>query len=146
MYRRFSTKVSLSVPESRRSSLRAVALQEYVLVAAQKEAGGSGGLRDKPGKRPDGYHTCNNLSGLSVAQHHITHSPTALESNRQKFNTARGLPAVKPVSANGGWASEEERQEVRRQVWASALAWVEDESAELVVGGKPNRVVSVSAL
>lgn len=26
------------------------ALQEYVLVAAQKEAGGSGGLRDKPGK------------------------------------------------------------------------------------------------
>lgn len=27
-----------------------VALQEYVLIAAQKEAGGSGGLRDKPTK------------------------------------------------------------------------------------------------
>ncbi len=27
-----------------------VALQEYVLVAAQREAGSNGGLRDKPGK------------------------------------------------------------------------------------------------
>jgi protein farnesyltransferase subunit beta len=28
-----------------------------------------GGLRDKPGKPPDFYHTCYCLSGLSVAQH-----------------------------------------------------------------------------
>lgn len=28
-----------------------------------------GGLRDKPGKLPDFYHTCYCLSGLSSAQH-----------------------------------------------------------------------------
>lgn len=28
-----------------------------------------GGLRDKPGKPPDQYHTCYCLSGLSSAQH-----------------------------------------------------------------------------
>ena len=29
-----------------------------------------GGLRDKPGKPPDYYHTCYCLSGLSSAQHY----------------------------------------------------------------------------
>ncbi len=29
-----------------------------------------GGLRDKPGKAPDYYHTCYCLSGLSSAQRH----------------------------------------------------------------------------
>ena len=29
-----------------------------------------GGLRDKPGKIVDYYHTCYGLSGLSSAQHH----------------------------------------------------------------------------
>jgi protein farnesyltransferase subunit beta len=28
-----------------------------------------GGLRDKPGKPPDYYHTCYCLSGLSASQH-----------------------------------------------------------------------------
>jgi len=31
--------------------------------------GPNGGLRDKPGKPPDYYHTCYCLSGLSAAQH-----------------------------------------------------------------------------
>jgi len=43
-----------------------LALQRYILVACQ---GPMGGLRDKPGKHPDLYHTCYCLSGLSVAQH-----------------------------------------------------------------------------
>lgn len=29
----------------------------------------NGGLRDKPGKPPDYYHTCYCLSGLSASQH-----------------------------------------------------------------------------
>jgi protein farnesyltransferase subunit beta len=29
-----------------------------------------GGLRDKPGKSPDYYHTCYCLSGLASSQHH----------------------------------------------------------------------------
>ncbi len=39
------------------------ALEKYVLCACQRE---SGGLRDKPGKQPDYYHTCYALSGLAA--------------------------------------------------------------------------------
>ena len=43
------------------------ALQRYILLCAQQYP--EGGLRDKPGKPRDYYHTCYNLGGLSVAQH-----------------------------------------------------------------------------
>lgn len=43
------------------------ALQVWVLKGCQQQL--KGGLRDKPGKPPDYYHTCYCLSGLSVAQH-----------------------------------------------------------------------------
>ncbi|KAJ3073384.1 hypothetical protein HDU98_001675 [Podochytrium sp. JEL0797] len=42
------------------------ALQEYILICCQAN---KGGLRDKPGKNPDFYHSCYCLSGLSIAQH-----------------------------------------------------------------------------
>ncbi|KAH6574527.1 hypothetical protein BASA60_005434 [Batrachochytrium salamandrivorans] len=42
------------------------ALQKYILICCQGE---HGGLRDKPGKSPDYYHSCYCLSGLSVSQH-----------------------------------------------------------------------------
>ncbi|KAF2785622.1 terpenoid cyclases/Protein prenyltransferase [Melanomma pulvis-pyrius CBS 109.77] len=42
------------------------ALGRYILSAAQFK---KGGLVDKPGKRPDAYHSCYNLAGLSAAQH-----------------------------------------------------------------------------
>ncbi|WWC91231.1 uncharacterized protein L201_006173 [Kwoniella dendrophila CBS 6074] len=117
-----------------------VALQEFTLIAAQQEAGGSGGLRDKPGKRPDTYHTCNTLSGLSIAQHSTKHSSNIVSDNRKKFNSTNGLPPIKPISENGGWINEEERQIARREIWANALGWIEDENDELIVGGKENRV------
>jgi protein farnesyltransferase subunit beta len=41
-------------------------LQEYILKCCQYI---KGGLRDKPGKGRDYYHTCYALSGLSIAQH-----------------------------------------------------------------------------
>ncbi|KAL3924804.1 MAG: hypothetical protein SGILL_000814 [Bacillariaceae sp.] len=41
-------------------------LERYILLCAQEV---QGGLRDKPSKSRDFYHTCYNLSGLSVAQH-----------------------------------------------------------------------------
>ena len=44
----------------------ALALQLWLLVACQESAG----LRDKPGKRPDFYHTCYCLSGLAAMQRH----------------------------------------------------------------------------
>jgi protein farnesyltransferase subunit beta len=42
-------------------------LERYILLCAQEI---NGGLRDKPSKPRDFYHTCYNLSGLSVAQHY----------------------------------------------------------------------------
>uniref|UniRef100_A0A1I8AJ98 Protein farnesyltransferase subunit beta n=1 Tax=Steinernema glaseri TaxID=37863 RepID=A0A1I8AJ98_9BILA len=45
------------------------ALQMYTLVACQDPAGG---LRDKPDKSRDLYHTCYTLSGLSIAQDYAT--------------------------------------------------------------------------
>ncbi|KAJ8331000.1 CAAX farnesyltransferase (FTase) subunit beta [Batrachochytrium dendrobatidis] len=45
------------------------ALERYIVVCCQ---GGRGGLRDKPRKPVDYYHTCYCLSGLSVAQHIYT--------------------------------------------------------------------------
>lgn len=42
------------------------ALARYILSAAQAK---KGGLVDKPGKRPDAYHTCYNLAGLSFVQY-----------------------------------------------------------------------------
>lgn len=118
-----------------------MALQEFVLLAAQAKAGTSGGLRDKPGKRPDLYHTCNNLSGLAIAQHHMVHQPLLVEANRRKFDTGKGLPAVTPTKPEGGWKSEEERQRVRREVWANALGWSQL-GENVVLGKKENTVVS----
>jgi len=42
------------------------ALQKYVLLACQDP---DGGVKDKPGKNRDYYHTCYGLSGLAVSQH-----------------------------------------------------------------------------
>lgn len=41
------------------------ALQDYILICCQERGGG---LKDKPGKGRDFYHTCYALSGLSIAQ------------------------------------------------------------------------------
>jgi prenyltransferase beta subunit len=41
-------------------------LSRYTLMCAQQF---DGGLRDKPSKSRDFYHTCYNLSGLSASQH-----------------------------------------------------------------------------
>jgi protein farnesyltransferase subunit beta len=41
-------------------------LERYILLCAQEV---HGGLRDKPSKPRDYYHSCYNLSGLSISQH-----------------------------------------------------------------------------
>ncbi|CAJ1946745.1 unnamed protein product [Sphenostylis stenocarpa] len=49
-----------------------IALQQYILLCAQEQ---EGGLRDKPGKRRDHYHTCYCLSGLSLCQYSWSKRP-----------------------------------------------------------------------
>ncbi|CAF9921314.1 MAG: hypothetical protein GOMPHAMPRED_002290 [Gomphillus americanus] len=46
----------------------------YVLCAGQNE---TGGMRDKPYMRPDGYHSCYALAGLSAMQHQQTFKPSS---------------------------------------------------------------------
>ncbi|KAI3452423.1 hypothetical protein Pfo_009088 [Paulownia fortunei] len=52
-------------PIGMRPLFNSMALQQYILLCSQEEAG----FRDKPGKRRDHYHTCYVLSGLSICQH-----------------------------------------------------------------------------
>lgn len=77
-------------------------LVRYTLCCSQQK---KGGLRDKPSTRPDGYHTCYSLAGLSAAQNHYVY-----EENRQNGTgeIATGLTAA--FNWRAYRASEEERR------------------------------------
>jgi len=92
------------------------ALQEYILLAGQHPAGG---LRDKPPKNPDAYHTAYCISGLSAAQHRVYPSPTRREEVRAAWQ------------GEGG---------VRATAFAEALCWGEEDGGSHVVGSAANRV------
>ena len=62
-----SRKVKKATAMNGPSLINQDALQAYILRCAQDP---DGGLKDKPGKARDFYHTCYSLSGLSVAQHY----------------------------------------------------------------------------
>mmetsp|Transcript_93718 Transcript_93718/g.201130 ORF Transcript_93718/g.201130 Transcript_93718/m.201130 type:complete len:432 (-) Transcript_93718:34-1329(-) len=51
------------------------ALQTYVFLACQHH---SGGLKDKPGKSADFYHTCYSLSGVAASQYGLDGAPVVL--------------------------------------------------------------------
>ena len=65
-----------------------VMLQRYILLCAQDV---NGGLRDKPSKPKDFYHSCYNLSGLSVSQHALSSSwpPTSNDTGDDDKNLNR---------------------------------------------------------
>lgn len=48
------------------------ALIRYLFCCGQ-QPGKKGGMRDKPSTRPDAYHTCYSLAGLSAAMNHYTY-------------------------------------------------------------------------
>ncbi|KAH9976081.1 terpenoid cyclases/protein prenyltransferase alpha-alpha toroid [Russula compacta] len=93
------------------------ALQEYILFAGQHPAGG---LRDKPPKHPDAYHTAYCISGLSAAQHHVHPSSARREEVRAVWRGEGGARAA---------------------AFAEALCWVEEEGGSRIVGPAANRVV-----
>lgn len=64
------------VAATKELSFDEVMLQRYILLCAQDV---NGGLRDKPSKPKDFYHSCYNLSGLSVAQHALEAWPPSNE-------------------------------------------------------------------
>ncbi len=66
-----------------------LALQRYVVLCSQKSFP-SAGLRDKPSKSPDLYHTCYCLSGLSIAQHSLSSGPIAFAPPRRRVGSDAG--------------------------------------------------------
>ncbi|KAE8268995.1 hypothetical protein A4X09_0g3347 [Tilletia walkeri] len=138
-----------------------IALQEYILIAAQNNAAqgtgpSAGGLRDKPGKRADAYHTCYNLSGLSLCQHRIVRSKEAqvfLEqgwksSPLRRSGDGEGTPKVSdtPLTDEGSSSSSripsvqlphQQSDNWQKACYVSALAWL----SEPPVDGAPSRIV-----
>ena len=61
-------------------------LVRYILCCCQNHRGG--GLRDKPSKGPDNYHSCYVLAGLSAAQHIYTFQ------DEERFELVKGTAAL----------------------------------------------------
>lgn len=98
------------------------ALQEYILVVAQAP---QGGLRDKPGKRADAYHTANNLAGLSLCQHRVQYSQEfrrSVESSWKSNNKDDGLDAWK------------------KNCYLAMMGFVSDPKYLCVLGSEENRL------
>ncbi|TIB08564.1 hypothetical protein E3P92_03720 [Wallemia ichthyophaga] len=95
------------------------ALQGYVLNAAQNP---KGGLRDKPGKNSDTYHTAYNISGLSASQHYIKYDADRARQMAVDFNENADnmIPTDNP----------QERSSIRRFAYASAMGWMPDKAAK----------------
>ena len=68
-----ATPVKLTDDDESEAPFDSVQLQRYILFCGQAP---SGGLRDKPSKGRDYYHTCYTISGLSVAQWEGVVGPT----------------------------------------------------------------------
>ena len=112
-------------------------LQEYILIAAQSP---KGGLRDKPGKSPDNYHTCYNLSGLSAAQHVVTYSNSDAQRLIQDFLTP--TPSESFEMIKGINETELEAQHRMAKVYASAMAWNERPHSKRITGKADNELIA----
>ncbi|KAK2467595.1 hypothetical protein APHAL10511_000450 [Amanita phalloides] len=98
------------------------ALQRYILFAGQHPAGG---LRDKPPKNADAYHTLYCLSGLSSAQHHVI--PSA--ARRSELSVCWS-PSPRPGI----------NDDLRKNIFLNMLYWTEVEADTKVLGGSANRL------
>lgn len=108
------------------------ALQEYILYASQLRAGG---LRDKPPKNADAYHTLYCLAGLSAAQHRVMPS-LAREGQLLCAWTSGSQTATDTDSAKGEVLPED----MKKRLFVAALSWMEEQSGSLIVGGIQNRL------
>lgn len=79
------------------------ALGRYILACCQEK---KGGLKDKPGKYSDAYHTCYNLAGLSASQHKYVYDP----------DVNKGLGAD-GLGAPYHWKTEDLYQGEHENVW-----------------------------
>ena len=112
------------------------AIQEYILIAAQTH---SGGLRDKPGKGPDAYHSCYNLSGLSAAQHMQIFNDVGQRKDLER----QWIPqdGVKDSFVKGLKETSEEAERRMKDIFCSSLAWTELEERKIIIGLKENETI-----
>ncbi|OCH90755.1 terpenoid cyclases/Protein prenyltransferase [Obba rivulosa] len=119
------------------SLLNRPALQQYVLCAAQHPAGG---LRDKPPKHADAYHTLYCLSGLSAAQHRVVPNASRRATLRSSWDADKARSMEGSATASSSDGEQSLLDELRRESFVSALSWLEEEGTEQYVGGAVNRV------
>ncbi|GAA99352.1 uncharacterized protein L969DRAFT_16657 [Mixia osmundae IAM 14324] len=110
-----------------------VGLQQYVILLAQAEGGG---LRDKPGKPADAYHTCYNLSGLSAAQHPMAYSLDALHSLKNDFLAPEPADIIR-----GANETEQEALARAKHNYAVGLAWIQSTFEDYCFGPESNEVL-----
>ncbi|EJC99512.1 terpenoid cyclases/Protein prenyltransferase [Fomitiporia mediterranea MF3/22] len=96
-------------------------LQEYILYAAQHPIGG---LRDKPPKPADAYHTLYSLAGLSTAQHYVSPSNDIREKFRKEWKRKDDDPL-------DDW---------RKSAYVEARTWKEEEGGSIYVNGPGDRL------
>ncbi|BDD58308.1 hypothetical protein MPDQ_000399 [Monascus purpureus] len=72
-------------------------LTRYILSCCQNK---KGGLRDKPGKYPDAYHTCYALLGLSTVQYYHYHTDSSAASG-DTFASAFSWKAAPIIDGDG---------------------------------------------
>ena len=112
------------------------ALQQYVILAAQAPGGG---LRDKPGKPADAYHTSYNLSGHSSAQHNPRSSPSKRQKLAQDFTSPFRRPIVEddtkePEMIMSTGENEEAAESRMREVYSRELSWYCEKEERIVYG------------
>ncbi|KAK5173994.1 CAAX farnesyltransferase (FTase) subunit beta [Saxophila tyrrhenica] len=86
------------------------ALIRYLLTCCQ-QPGKKGGMRDKPSTRPDAYHTCYSLAGLSHAQNHYQYDKAAptRDGEKGRLTAAFNWTAEKATETElQGWRIERE--------------------------------------
>ena len=114
-----------TVSDERSSFWDRSALRTYILAVAQIPRGG---LCDKPGKRPDAYHTCYNLSGLSLCEHRVHRSAAAA------------------VRAEEAYDRHMHRDALHRACYVQCMAWAADDDGAATYVEATHPLVNVSLL
>lgn len=71
------------------------ALQGYLIICCQ---GVQGGLRDKPTKNPDIYHTCYSLAGMSMAQSKSNYAGLFADNHTINHAEYTGIPQPRVIN------------------------------------------------
>ena len=94
-----------SVPAAKPKDLWSrAALIRYLLTCCQQKGAKKAGMRDKPSARPDAYHTCYSLAGLSHAQNRFYYDGSAAAGQD-------GVDASGRLMAAFRWKAEKPSQE-----------------------------------